>query len=225
MVLAMRQVREGTIDPKRVAAISGVFLIHLMVLAALLLPRQPVEFWRPAPVEYDMLIAPDEPPPPKPPEPIVIPPPPPQLVPVTPMPPTEPTLSPVPVAPTASNDIVVDTPSDIPVVANVNVDVEASGPALGTAGNLVTLRKRSGLPPSFPRRELIGGIEGDVLLRVLVDELGAPQTIEVIGGTHNRNFELAAIRALKRWRFHPHTVDGVPRSAWASVPVTFRIHN
>jgi protein TonB len=224
-MVATRQARHGTIDQKRVVAISGVILIHLMVLAVMLLPRQPVEFWRPPPPEYDIVIAPDEPPPPKPPEPVVIPPPPLQIMPVTPMPAQAPSLSPEPVAPTASNDVVVDTPSDMPVVANVNIDVEASGPALGTAGNLVTLRKRSGLPPAYPRRELIGGIEGEVLLRVLVDEFGAPQTIEVIGGTHNRNFELAAIRALKRWRFHPHTVDGVPRSAWASVPVTFRMQN
>jgi protein TonB len=217
------QARAGTIDQKRVVAISGVILIHLMVLAVLLLPRQPVEFWRPAPAEYDVVIAPDEPPPPKPPEPVVVPPPPLQLLPVTPMPPLAPTLSPVPVAATASNDIVVDTASDLPVVANVNVDVEASGPALGTAGNLVTLRKRSGMPPGYPRRELIGNIEGDVLLQVLVDEFGVPQTIEVIGGTRNRNFELAAIRALKRWRFQPHTVDGVAQPAWARVPMVFRI--
>lgn len=223
-MVAMRQVQFGTIDQKRVVAISGVILIHVMVLAVMLLPRQPVEFWRPAPPEYDVVFAPDEPPPPKPPEPVVVPPPPLALVPATPMPPMAPTLSPMPVAPTASNEIVVDTPTDLPVVANVNLDVDASGPALGTTGNLVTLRKRSGSPPSYPRRELIGGIEGDVLLRVLVDEFGAPTTIEVIGGTRNRNFELAAIRALKRWRFHPHTVDGVPRSAWASVPMTFRIN-
>jgi protein TonB len=223
MVLVMRQVRGGPIDPMRVVAISGVFLLHVLVLAMILLPRQPVEFWRPAPAEFDVMIAPDEPPPPKPPEPVVVPPPVLPLVPVTPMPPQAPTLTPLPVAPIASNDIVVDTPSDLPVVANVNVDVDASGPALGTPGNLVTLRKRSGLPPGYPRRELIGNIEGEVLLRVLVDEYGVPQTIEVIGGTRNRNFELAAIRALKRWRFHPHTVDGVARSAWASVPVTFRM--
>lgn len=218
------QARVGTIDQKRVVAISGVILIHVMVLAVMMLPRQPVEFWRPAPAEFDVVIAADEPPPPKPPEPVVVPPPPLPLVPATPMPHMAPTLSPMPVAPTASNEIVVDTPSDLPVVANVTVDVEASGPALGTAGNLVTLRKRSGSPPPYPRQELRGGVEGDVLLRVLVDEFGMPKTIEVIGGTRNRNFELAAIRALKRWRFHPHTVDGAPRSAWASVPMTFRMN-
>ncbi len=156
MVLAMRQVRDTTIDPKRVAAISGVFLIHVMVLAVLLLPRQPVEFWRPAAPEYDVVIAPDEPPPPKPPEPIVVPPPPLQFVTVTPIPPVAPTLSPMPVAITASNDVIIDTPSDIPVFDQTNADVEASGPALGTAGNLVTLRKRSGPPPRtdwrYPRR-------------------------------------------------------------------------
>lgn len=223
MVLAMRQMRGGFVDQKRVLAMTGVFLIHLMVFAVMLLPRQPVEFWRPAPAEFDVVLERDEPPPPKPPEPIVVPPPPVPLVPMT-APPQAPTLAPMPVAPTASNDIVVDTPSDLPVVANVQIDADASGPALGTTGNLVTLSKRSGAPPGYPRREVIGGIEGDVLLRVLVDEYGVPQTIEVIGGTRNRNFEQAAIRALKRWRFHPHKVDGVPRSAWASVPVTFRMN-
>jgi protein TonB len=224
-MVATRQAQYGAIDHKRVVAISGVILIHLMVLAVMLLPRQPVEFWRPAPAEYDIVIAPDEPPPPKPPEPVVVPPPPLQFVPVTSMPPQAPRLSPMPVAPTASTDIVVATPSDLPVVASVDVDVEASGPAPGTAGNLMTLRKRSGSPPPYPRRELIGGIEGDVMLRVLVDQFGVPQTIEVIGGTRNRNLEIAAIKAVKRWRFHPHSVDGVAQPAWARVPVVFRIDN
>lgn len=223
MVLAMRQVRGEFIDQKRVVAISGVILIHLMVLAIMLLPRQPVEFWRAAPAEFDVVIAPDDvPPPPKPPEPIVVPPPPQQFLPATP--PQAPTLSPMSLAPSASNDIVVDTPSDTPRTANVNIDMDASGPALGTTGNLVTLRKLSGAPPNYPRRELIGGIEGDVLLRVLVGADGMAQAVDVIGGSGNRNFDAAAIRAIKRWRFQPHMVDDVPRSAWASVPVTFRMN-
>lgn len=220
---ATRAVRAAAIDPRRVVAISGVFLIHLVALAVLLLPRQPVQFWRPAPVDIDVSFTTEAPPPPKPPEPIVVPPPPVQLMPVAP--PLAPTLSPLPTAPAASTDIVVDAPGDRPVVAYTGVDVDAGGPALGTTGNLATLRKLSGPPPAYPRRELIGAIEGEVLLRVLVDAYGKAQTIEVIGGSGNRNFELAAIRALKRWRFQPHTVDGVPRSAWASVPVTFRLQD
>lgn len=223
MVLAMRRVNGWTIDQKRVIAITGVMLIHLMVLAAMLLPRQPAELWKPQPPEIVYAVDPsDPPPPPKPPEPVPVPPPPVQLMPLT-APPQVPQQLPQVAPPVASTDIVVAEQSDLPVVPNVIVDDRATGPALGTPGNLITLRKLRGNPPAYPRRELAREVEGEVVLRVLVDAQGMPQQIDVVGGTRNRNFESAAIRAIKRWRFQPHTVDGVPQAAWARVPVVFTL--
>jgi protein TonB len=223
MVMAMRRANGWTLDQKRVIAITGVLLIHLMVLAAMLLPRQPAQLWKPQPPEIVYTVDPsDPPPPPKPPEPIVVPPPPIQIMPLT-APPQAPTLAPVQAPPVASNEIVVAEQSDLPVVPNVIVDDSATGPAMGTQGNLVTLTKLRGNPPAYPRRELARGVEGEVVLRVLVGADGLPQQIDVVGGTRNRNFESAAIRAIKRWRFQPHTVDGVPRAAWARVPVVFSL--
>ncbi len=223
MVLAMRRANGWMLDQKRVIAITGVLLIHLMVLAAMLLPRQPAELWKPQPREIIYTVDPsDPPPPPKPPELIVVPPPPIQIMPLT-APPQAPTLAPVQAPPVASNEIVVAEQSDLPVVSNVIVDENASGPALGTPGNLIILKKLRGNPPAYPRRELAREVEGEVVLRVLVDAQGLPQQIDVVGGTRNRNFESAAIRAIKRWRFQPHTVDGVPLAAWARVPVVFSL--
>lgn len=221
MVLTMSRMQGRTLDPKRVVAITGVVLIHLAVLAVMLLPRQPVELWTPPPPEIEVTITPVElPPPPRPPEPIVVPPPPTRFVPVTP--PAAPTPAPTPSAPVVSNTIVVDTPGD-PVIPGAIVDPEASGPLPGTQGNLVTLKTLRAPPPAYPRRELARGVEGEVELRVLVNADGVPTRFEVIGGTRNRNFELAAIRAVKRWRFQPHEVNGVAQPAWALVPFNFRV--
>lgn len=223
MVLAMRRAKGRALDQKRVIAISGVLLIHLMVLALMLLPRQPAELWKPQPPEIVYTVDPsDPPPPPKPPEPIVVPPPPIQIMPLT-APPQAPTLAPVQAPPIVSNEVVVAEPSDLPVMPNAIVDESARGPAPGTQANLVTLKKLRGNPPAYPRRELAREVEGEVVLRVLVGADGLPQQIDVVGGTRNRNFEASAIRAIKRWRFQPYTVDGVPRAAWARVPVVFSL--
>ncbi len=225
MVYAVRQNHRWTIDGKRVLAFAGVLLLHLILLGIVLLPREPMSLSvatpQPPVVSVEWVMTPE--PPPLPPPPIVMPPPPVNLQVATPPPSVMPQVRAAPV--TTTTEIVLDAPSELPVLPPGEFDSgSTSDPGLGH-GLLLTLKVKSGRPPAYPRRELAKGIEGDVVLRVLVDATGMPQTIEVIGGTRNRNFERAAINALKRWRFNPHTVDGVPRSAWARVPVTFRLTN
>jgi len=225
MVYAVRQIPRWTIDGKRVLAFAGVLLLHLMVLGMVLLPREPMPLSvaKPDDVFVPMEVVRLPEPPPLPPPPITVPPPPVNLQVVAPPPTVVPQARSTPV--TTTTEIVLDTSTETPVLPQGEFDSgSTSDPGLGQ-GVLLTLTVKSGPPPAYPRRELAKGIEGDVLLRVLVDPSGMPQTIEVIGGSRNRNFERAAINALKRWRFQPHTVDGAPRSAWASVPVTFRIQN
>lgn len=225
MAYAVRQIPRWTIDGKRVLAFAGVLLLHLLLLGMVLLPREPMSLPTAKPEDLYVpmeLVKPPEPPP-MPPPPIVMPPPPVNLQVVAPPPTVVPQPRSTPV--TTTTEIVLDTQTETAVLPQGEFDSgSTTDPGLGQ-GVLLTLTVKSGPPPAYPRRELAKGIDGDVLLRVLVDASGTPQTIEVIGGTRNRNFERAAINALKRWRFKPHTVDGVPRSAWASVPVTFRIRN
>lgn len=225
MVYAVRQIPRWTIDGKRVLAFAGVLLLHLLLLGMVLLPREPISLTtaKPDAVYVPMEIVNPPEPPPLPPPPIAMPPPPVNLQVAAPPPAVLPQPQSTPVATTT--EIVLNTASDLPVLPQGEFDSGAStDPGLGQ-GLLLTLKVKRGPPPAYPRRELAKGIEGEVVLRVLVDASGMPQTIEVIGGTRNRNFERAAMNAIKRWRFQPHTVDGVPRSAWASVPVTFRMRN
>lgn len=225
MVYAVRRIPRWTIDGKRVLAFAGVLLLHLLLLGMVLLPREPMPLStaKPDDVYVPMEIVDPPEPPPLPPPPIAMPPPPVNLQVAAPPPMVLPQPRSTPV--TTSTEIVLDTQTETPVLPQGEFDSgSTSDPGLGQ-GVLLTLTVKSGPPPAYPRRELAKGIEGDVLLRVLVDAAGLPQTIEVIGGTRNRNFERAAMNAIKRWRFQPHTVDGVPRSAWASVPVTFRMRN
>lgn len=227
MVRAVRQIPRWTIDGRRVLALSGVLLLHIVLLGLVMLPREPLTFsparpddsWVPT---VDLVDPPK--PPPLPPPPIAVPPPPVNLAVATPPPVVVPTVTPTP-ATTTRSDVALQMPSELPVLPPGPSDAGSATEVGIGQGALLTLTTISGRPPAYPRRELAKGIEGDVILRVLVDEFGVPQTIEVVGGTRNRNFEIAASNALKRWRFRPHTVDGVPRAAWARVPVTFRLDN
>jgi len=142
-----------------------------------------------------------------------------------PSPPVASLSAPVAATPVVSNTVVVTEASEQPVIANARIDDSAGDPIVGSSPQLLILRAVHSPPPAYPRRELARGISGQVELRVLVGINGLPQRIEVIGGSGIGAFELAAIRAVKRWRFAPHSVDGQARSAWARVPLNFRIEN
>lgn len=222
MVRTMQRSPQWTIDPKRVAAWAGVFILHLWVLAAMLLPREALlPTPRLSPPEVTVIVDPPRPPPLPPPPPLPVPPPPVTLQPFTPPPAALPTPAPAPA--TTSSEFVVDTPTEQTVLPQTGFDTGSTTDAGNAQPALLTLATKYAPPPAYPRRELARGIEGTVDLRVLVDANGLPTTIERIGGSGNRNLEMAAIRALKRWRFQPHTVNGAPQAAWARVPFVFHL--
>jgi TonB family protein len=57
--------------------------------------------------------------------------------------------------------------------------------------------------PKYPRRAQARGIEGDVVLRFVVDELGRVADIEVLKGDLGGPFAEAAKAAVAEWRFEP----------------------
>jgi protein TonB len=222
MQAAIRSVSRQSIDPKRVAAWSGVLLLHVWVLGMMLLPREATLPFKKPELAIDPVIMFDPvDPPPLPPPTIDVPPPPITIHRIAPPPTVVPTPTDMPA--TTTVDVVLDTRTEEPRMAPGPVDVRPSGDSGSGEGVLLNLRVLVKQQPAYPRRELARGIEGEVVLRVLVNETGDPQTIEVIGGTRNRNFEASAIKAIKRWKFQPHTVDGVPRAAWARVPVSYTL--
>src|SRR6185312_15482776 len=88
-----------------------------------------------------------------------------------------------------------------------------------------TLAYRSA-PLQFPVQALRQHLQGTVLLRVLVDENGAPVQVEVEHGSGYAVLDRSAReQVLARWRFQPAMVNGHAVRAWARVPVSFVLHD
>lgn len=77
--------------------------------------------------------------------------------------------------------------------------------------------------PSYPglSREL--GEQGRVLLRVLVSAEGKAQEIEVHKSSSHERLDRAASRAVGNWRFVPGRRDGQTVAAWVIVPINFSL--
>ncbi len=62
--------------------------------------------------------------------------------------------------------------------------------------------------PNYPRAELSRGIEGWVILSVVVDEKGNVKEPIVIDSSGRRNFEIKAKNAVKRMKYKPAALNG-----------------
>jgi hypothetical protein len=83
--------------------------------------------------------------------------------------------------------------------------------------------QRSGNPAApYSEDERANGIDGDVLLRGVIDVDGTPilPTLEVIHAT-SRAFALSALRTIARWQFTPAHVGGCPVQQVVLVPFWF----
>ncbi|MBF6632096.1 MAG: energy transducer TonB [Comamonas sp.] len=75
--------------------------------------------------------------------------------------------------------------------------------------------------PSYPSISRRMGEQGKVMLRVLVDENGLPQQIELKESSGYDRLDKAALASVQRWRFVPGKRNGVPEAMWNIVPVNF----
>ena len=66
------------------------------------------------------------------------------------------------------------------------------------------------------------GIEGKIVIMVLVDKLGNPTKFEV-EEYNNRELALAAIAVLKKTKFKPATQNWKPVTCWVSIPINFKL--
>lgn len=80
-------------------------------------------------------------------------------------------------------------------------------------------------PLKYPAQALHSRIQGQVILKVLVDENGLPLdvTIEQSSG-YTLLDRSAREQVLKGWKFEPAMVNGHAVRAWARVPVTFNLN-
>jgi protein TonB len=112
----------------------------------------------------------------------------------------------------------------------MNLDIPLSfgdGPALGPLAaaridsSFIPLSRQ---PPEYPYKAARRGIEGWVRVAFDVTETGTVENAEVIESDPPGVFDIAATRAVSRWRFKPRIVNGEAVSGKASQVVEFKLN-
>ncbi len=209
----------AAIQPVRVLGLAGAIALNVTALMLLLVP-----------VSAPMQIAEqDEPPfyfeqdrrvePPKPPEPVEVP-----IV-----RPQARTPVPVPVRqsqpqPVENNEVIVPNGSEY--VPPTETTETIAPPTVPSSDPLPSTRLEyaSAPAPTYPREAILDGIEGTVLLKVLVDVDGRPLSVEIERSSGNRHLDAAARRqVLRKWMFRPAVRDGRAVQVYGMVPVNFSL--
>lgn len=109
-----------------------------------------------------------------------------------------------------------------PVTTTISKTTATTAPAAGDSN--ATIAYETATPPAYPAQALRAGIQGTVLLKVLVGPAGKPLQVMIERSSGSRILDDAARRhVLAAWRFHPATRDGHAIDAWAVVPVRFNL--
>lgn len=206
-------------QPARILGLAGAITINLTALMLLLVPVSPpvqiVEEEDVVPIYEERRI---EPPPP--PEPIEVPVVRPQPQTRAPVPVTQPQPVPQPV----NQDVIVPDGSEY--VPPVDTTDDPLPPAIPGPDPLPSTRLEyaSAPAPTYPREALLDGIEGTVVLRVLVGVDGKPLSVEIERSSGHRRLDDAARRqVLRKWSFKPAIRNGQAVQVYGLVPVNFSI--
>jgi periplasmic protein TonB len=75
--------------------------------------------------------------------------------------------------------------------------------------------------PDYPSVAKRDGIEGSVDLDVTVSSHGVVEDVSVIRATPPDMFEKAALAAVRKWKYDPRYVDGLPAEVHVKVHLEF----
>jgi protein TonB len=138
------------------------------------------------------------------------------------------------IKPDIENPVAVDEPVpevqfDEPVVPPAETPIEQSATAISAApvdgAPAQELKTSARVEPTYPSASRRAGEEGTVRLKVLVDERGRPQQVQVARGSGFARLDSAAIEAVKKWRFVAATDGTKAIAAWTQVAITFKLTN
>lgn len=97
--------------------------------------------------------------------------------------------------------------------------VEANSPQLVSKPTFAT--KPSAV--KYPRLAKRRGIEGTVLVEVLIAKDGHQVKQKLIKSSGANVLDNAALKTIKKWRFSPHIVDGIAIAHRVQIPVRFKL--
>lgn len=149
-------------------------------------------------------------------------------VPEEPPPPKNP-----PERPKMQTKTVTKMTSPLPTLDVPNLDVSYTGTGaylpsqLGSgaggfarSGTLIPLVR---VPPRYPRRARVAGIEGYVTVAFTITPRGTVTNVSVVKAEPPRVFNAAAIDAILKWEFKPKVVNGRRVSQRARQTITFSL--
>jgi protein TonB len=73
--------------------------------------------------------------------------------------------------------------------------------------------------PEYPQRARANGIQGNVLLQVVIDTTGKPTNIKVLQG--DPILAEAAMDAVRQWRYEPYTIKKKPVEVETTILIQF----
>jgi eukaryotic-like serine/threonine-protein kinase len=77
-------------------------------------------------------------------------------------------------------------------------------------------------PIEYPEHARRAGVEGTVVLSLLIDEMGQLMRCEVKSG--NKDLAQALLKAVQHWRFEPQLVNGRPEASHLSLTIEFKLN-
>lgn len=80
-------------------------------------------------------------------------------------------------------------------------------------------------PPPYPAIAKRAGEQGKVVLRVLVTANGRADVVEVRTSSGSPRLDMAALEAVRRWRFVPARQGDEAIAAWVLVPISFTLQS
>ena len=90
----------------------------------------------------------------------------------------------------------------------------------GREDEVVALYK---FPPEYPRKAARSGEEGWVKIEFTITSQGEVDDPKVVASKPRRIFDRAALKAIRKWRFKPKTVDGIAVPRRAVQVIEFRL--
>lgn len=115
----------------------------------------------------------------------------------------------------------IEVPSDEPAPNAITAQTSPSPPVAETADMKVNRR----VDPVYPSGSRRDGEQGTGQFRVLVDENGKPQDVQVLKSTGFPRLDTAALEAIRKWAFSPAQQNGQKVKSWTRVQVAFQLQN
>ncbi len=78
--------------------------------------------------------------------------------------------------------------------------------------------------PEYPLAARRRGLQGVVLLEVLIDVNGKVRNLRLAESSGHNSLDQAALQSVRTWLFSPGTVGGKPQEMWVKVPVRFELN-